>query len=119
MLFSIAYFVTVCNINYIVNTQRGDFNNEYFRKGIFSYLWSGCYLAALCNRFYNSGNVRGIMTMIRFLDFLFWAVSGAFLLFAGSEFISEMGDAGKYAGLTLIVTSILFFMNAIYQIIKD
>ena len=57
--------------------------------------------------------------MIRFLDFLFWAVSGAFLLFAGSQFILQMDDAGKYAGLTLIATSILFFINAIYQIVKD
>ena len=57
--------------------------------------------------------------MIRFLDFLFWAVSGAFLLFAGSEFILQMGDAGKYAGLTSIATSILFFMNAIYKIVRD
>ena len=57
--------------------------------------------------------------MTRILDFLFWAVSGTFLLFAGAEFISEMGDAGRIAGLASVVTSILFFMSAIYQIARD
>jgi hypothetical protein len=57
--------------------------------------------------------------MTRFLDFLFWGVSGAFLLFAGGEFILNMGDAGMYAGRASVATSILFFMAAIYQIIRD
>ena len=57
--------------------------------------------------------------MTRILDFLFWAVSSVFLLFAGTEFIYQMGDAGMIAGLASVVTSILFFMAAIYQIIRD
>lgn len=57
--------------------------------------------------------------MTRFFDFLFWAVSGVFLLYAGEEFILNMGDAGMYAGLASVVTSILFFMAAIYQIVRD
>ena len=67
MLFSLAYCVTVCNINYIVNTEKGDFNNEHFTENIFSRLWSGCYQSYLRNSFYNSGNVREIMTMTVFL----------------------------------------------------
>tara|TARA_R100000734_G_C3298423_1_gene89363 strand:- start:765 stop:938 length:174 start_codon:yes stop_codon:yes gene_type:complete len=57
--------------------------------------------------------------MTRILDFLFWAVSGGFLLYAGGEFILNMGDAGMIAGLASVVTSILFFMTAIYQIVRD
>ena len=53
VLFSLEYYVTVCNINYIVNIKRGDFNNEYFTKDIFSCLCPGCYQPYLCNRFYN------------------------------------------------------------------
>ena len=57
--------------------------------------------------------------MTRFLDFLFWAVSGLFLLIAAELFITQMGDAGMIAGLASIVTSILMFGAAIYAMARD
>ena len=57
--------------------------------------------------------------MTRFLDFLFWAVSGLFLLIAAELFITQMGDAGMIAGLASVVTAILMFGAAIHAIVRD
>ena len=62
---------------------------------------------------------REFLTMTRFFDFLFYAVSGFFLLIAAELFITQMGDAGMIAGLASIVTAILMFCAAVYAFVRD
>ena len=57
--------------------------------------------------------------MTRFINFLFFAISGLFLVFAAECFLLLMGDVGIIAGLASLITGILMSCAAIYEIVKD
>lgn len=57
--------------------------------------------------------------MIRFINFLFFAISGLFLFFAAECFLLLMGDVGKVAGFASVITGILMSCAAVYEIARD
>lgn len=77
------------------------------------------YLVTLCNVVILLIQKREILTMTRFINFLFFAISGLFLIFAAECFLLLMGDVGMIIGLASLITAILMSCAAVYEIVRD
>ena len=57
--------------------------------------------------------------MIRFINFLFFGVSGLAMSAVAHMFISETGAVWQFIGFTTLMTALCLYGAAIYEIIRD
>ena len=57
--------------------------------------------------------------MIRFINFLFFGVSGLAMSAVAHMFISETGAVWQFIGFTTLMTALCLYGAAVYEIIRD
>ena len=62
---------------------------------------------------------KGVMNLIRFINFLFFAVGGFALTVVAQMFILETATVWQWIGFTTLITALCLYGAAIYEIIRD